>query len=137
MGKHDRHRHQLGGFVTGKTEHQTLITGTLLLEQPFPFGHSLGNIGGLLIDGGQYRTGFIIKTHGRVGVANLLDGLPHDGRQIGIGGGGDLAGNDRHASGHHGFTGDPGFGILSKNRIENSIGNLVSHLVRVPFTYRF
>ncbi len=44
VGQLNRHRHQLWGFVAGITEHQTLVTGALLLVEAFADRNTLGNV---------------------------------------------------------------------------------------------
>ena len=129
----DRHRHQFGGLVAGKAEHEPLVAGALLLEHPLAFRHALGDIGRLLVDGGENRTGFPVESHRGVVVADLADGLPDDLRVIDDGVGGYLAGDDRHARGHHGFAGNARLGILGENGVKNCVRYLVGDLVRMPF----
>ena len=40
----DRQRHQRRGFVAGVTEHQALVTGSLIEIQPLAFIDALGDI---------------------------------------------------------------------------------------------
>ncbi len=137
MGKSNGHWHQFGGLVTSKTKHQALIPCTLFCKQPFPLTDPLGDIGRLLVNRSQNRAGFIIKANGRIIISDFLNGLPDNCWQIGIGGGGNLSGNDRHSSRNQCFTGDPGFRILSQDCIKNSIRNLISNFIRVSFPYGF
>ena len=133
VGELDRHRHELGGFVAGIAEHQPLIAGPLLLVQPFPFRHPLGDIGGLLVDGDEDGAGVGIEAHGRVGVADVADGLTDDLGIFDAGVGGDLAGNHGHTGGHESFAGDARFGILGQDGVEDGIGDLVGNLVGMTF----
>jgi hypothetical protein len=45
MREHDRHRHELAGFVDGEAEHQPLIAGALVLVQALPLRHALRDVG--------------------------------------------------------------------------------------------
>ena len=56
MCKYNRHGHEFGRLVGGKTEHQTLVAGTLLLVKPFTGVDTLGNIRGLSVDAGDDGT---------------------------------------------------------------------------------
>lgn len=51
------------------------ITGTLVKIQAAALVNALGDVGGLLIDGGEYGAGLPVKTHVRGVVADLADGL--------------------------------------------------------------
>ena len=44
VGIHNRHRHQFRGFIGCVSEHNTLITRSLILEQSLAGIYSLGNI---------------------------------------------------------------------------------------------
>lgn len=43
----------------------------------------------------------------------------------------DLAPDDHAVGGGKGFAGDTRFGFFSQQRIQNSVGNAVAHLIRV------
>ena len=74
----DRRGHELGRLVAREAEHQALVAGALLLEEPFALGHALRDVGRLLLDRGEHRARLAVEAHRRVGVADLLDRLPHD-----------------------------------------------------------
>ncbi len=135
MGIDDGHGHQLGRLVTGIAKHQSLIPGPLLVV--FPLIHSLLDVGGLLIDRGDHCAGLPIEPHGRVIVSNLFDGPPDDGRHMDVTGSGNFTRNDGHPRRDHGLAGHPGIWILSDNRIQDAIGNLIGHLIGMSFGDRF
>ena len=67
----DRRRHELGALVGGISEHQALISRTLLLVQTVPFVDSLGDIRTLPLDGRQNRTRIRIKARCRPEVPDV------------------------------------------------------------------
>ena len=73
VGEHDRQRHQLFGLVAGVAEHQALVARPARV-------HAHGDVGGLLVDGGDDRAGLVVEAVLGAGVAHALDGLAHDRR---------------------------------------------------------
>ena len=61
-----------------------------------------------------------------------MDGLTNHFRQMHIRRGGDLTCDDGEAGRHQRFTGDTRVHVLSEDRIEHSVGDLVGDLVRMP-----
>ena len=127
----DGHGHQFFGFATRVAEHQALVAGPLFLVEPRAFGDALRDVGALPVQGHHDRTVLGVEAHGRVGVADVADGLPHHVGNADHGLGGDLAGHDGHARGDHGFAGHAARGVLGDHGIENGVGDAVGHLVRV------
>ena len=106
----NRRGHQGRCFVAGIAKHQALVAGTLFA---FFFAiHALGDVGRLLADDVQHGTGCAVEADVGAVVADVGNGLAHDALQIHPGGGGDFAGDHRHAGFDEGFAGDTGIRIL-------------------------
>lgn len=116
MRKHDSERHQLLRLVRRVSKHDTLVTRPMVLQRAMI--EPLRDVWGLLLDGNEDVTGFVIKTLGRIVVANLLDSLADDLLVIKLGFGGDLAKDHDHASFSSGLTSDLRPGVLSKTCIQ-------------------
>lgn len=122
VSKHDGQGHELLSLVGGVTEHDTLITGTVILEGAVV--KALRDIRGLLLDGDEDVAGLVVEALGGVIVANLLDGVADDTLVVELGLGGDLAEDHDHAGLGCGLASDLGVGILGKAGIElNASGN--------------
>ena len=125
-----------GGILAGVSEHQSLVAGALFLVNPGAVD-AHGNIRGLPVNGGDHRTRLPVKSHGGIAVADILDRLSNDLGHLHVGRGGDLPCNDRHAGGDEGLAGHSCFLILLQNTVQDVVGNLVRHFVRVTFRHRF
>ena len=64
-----------------------------------------------------------------IGVADVVDDLARELRNVDVGGGGDLARHDADPGGDQHFAGYAAGGVLRQDRVENRIGDLVRHLV--------
>ena len=60
VGEQDGQGEELGGLVGGITEHDTLVTGTELLESLLVV-ETLGNVGGLLLNGNEDVAGLVVE----------------------------------------------------------------------------
>src|ERR1043165_8879162 len=129
----DREGHQLGRLVAGVAEHHALIARALLLVQSFAFGDALGDVGRLSLDGRDDRAGVAVEASGGVGIANVAHDIAHDFVVADSFFAGDLAGDDDHAGLRQGLAGNAAVGIAVEMRVEYRIGDLVAHLVRMPF----
>ena len=140
----DRDGHVGGGLVAGVAEHQALVAGALevvvvLLASFAGFERvedAAGDVVGLLADGDGHAAAGAVEAVGRGVVADAQDGLPDDLRDFDVGVGGDLAGNVDQAGGGQGLHGDPGFGVLGQQGVEDGIADLVTDLVGVAFGHR-
>ena len=131
MGPVDGSRHQRGGLVAGVAEHHALVAGTLILG--LLAVDALGDVRGLMIDGGDDSAGAPVKAHFGIVVTDIADGAADYGRQISVPLGGDFAANERHARGHERFTGHMRVGILLKKSVEDGVGNLVGDFIGMTF----
>lgn len=96
-----RHKTYLVGSIT---EHDTLVTGTVVLQ--IAVVQTLGDIGRLLLNSDQDVTGLVVETLFRVIVTDLLDGVSDDGLEVDSGLGGDFTENHDHTGLGGGLTGD-------------------------------
>ena len=126
----DRQRHQRGRLIGRIPEHHALITRPTRV-------HAERDVGRLAIDGRQNRAGLRVEAEVGVGVPDGRDRAAHDIGDVDVGRSGDFAGNYRHPGRDQRFAGDPGGGILGKNRIEHRVRDLIGDLVGVPFRDRF
>jgi hypothetical protein len=55
VGQHDRHRHQFRRFVRGVAEHQPLVARAAGID-------SHRDVAGLLVNGGEDRTGVVVES---------------------------------------------------------------------------
>jgi len=137
VGIVNRSRHQLRGFVAGIAKHQALVARALVQIEALAFGHTLRNIRRLLVISHQHGAGFVVEADVGMVVADALDGVARDLDVIDIGGGGDFTRQHHKAGIDQRFCGDAGVLVLGQNGIEDGIGNLVGHFVRMTFGHRF
>ena len=130
VGQRDRQRHEFLGLAAGVAEHQALVAGAALV-------HAHRNVRRLLVDRRDDRAGLVMEADRRVGVADLLDGLAHDGGDVHVSLGGDLPGHDDDARGDERLAGDARHRVVGEHRVKNCIRNLVGNLVRVAHAHRF
>ena len=142
VGEADRQRHQLGRFIAGIAEHDSLVARADQIEGitvvVVCLIHPLGDVGRLLIEGHQHGAAVGIEAAGPgAAVADPFDHAPHERVEVHPGGGGDFAGDQAEAGVHNGFAGHPGGGILSKQGIEHRVAHLVADLVGMALGDRF
>lgn len=133
VGEEESEGEELRGLVGGIAEHDTLVTGTELLEGLLVV-ETLRDIGGLLLNGDEQVAGLVVETLGRVIVADVLDGLTDDLLVVEVGLGGDLTEDHDHAGLGGSLASNLGEGVLGETGIENGIRNLISDLVGVTLT---
>lgn len=88
--------HEGLGLIGGIAEHDTLVTGTDVLELGGIDG--LGDIRGLLLDSNNDVAGAVVKTLGNIVVTDVLEGLADHLLVVDGGRGGDLTEDHNHAS---------------------------------------
>mmetsp|Transcript_3573 Transcript_3573/g.7812 ORF Transcript_3573/g.7812 Transcript_3573/m.7812 type:complete len:431 (-) Transcript_3573:26-1318(-) len=137
---HVGQRHELFGFVTGVTKHNTLITGTHI-EVRLSNMDTSGDIGGLLVDADENLARVARETLGGDGAqivferveTDFTDLFTNDSLVINLSRGGDFTEDHNHVVLGGGFAGDLGERVCLQTGIENGIGNLISKLIRVTF----
>ena len=146
MCQRDGIGHIFRRLVGGIAKHHTLISradGVDLFIGHFIFFcfqgliHTQSDIGGLLVDGRHHAAGIRIKAEFPAGVTDFTDRITDDFLDIHIGGGGDLAHHHHQAGRRTGFAGYPAHGILFDQFIQDGVGNLIAHFIRMSFCYRF
>ena len=124
VGKADGHGHQLGGLITGITEHHALIACTAHL-----IVGAQCNIGALAVNVGDDGAGVGVKAELGAGVADIGHDLADDLLEIDIAVGGDLTHDMDHAGRGAGLAGHAGLGVVGQDLVEDGIGDLIADLV--------
>jgi len=143
-GHHVGQRHELFGFVTGVTKHNTLITGTDI-EVGLTDVDTSSDIGRLLVDADQNLASVARQTLGVDGTQIVYEGVESDftdlftddGFIIDLSGGGNFTKDHDHVVLGGGFAGDLGERVGLQTGIEDGIGNLIGKLIGVTFVDRF
>ncbi|CDB87766.1 putative uncharacterized protein PY07799 [Firmicutes bacterium CAG:170] len=129
--------HQLLRFVAGKAEHHALIASTGLGRVVVGGVHAHGDIGGLLVDGGQDRAAAAVEAAFGVVIADAGDGIARNARDVHIAARGDFAHDQNEAGRGRAFTGDARLRVLRQNGVQNAVGDLVADLVGMSFGHGF
>ena len=137
VGIVDRKRHQRWRLVAGIAEHQALVARALVEVVVIGIVDALGDVGGLLVDGGEDRAGLVVETDVGIVVADATDHFLDRFAIVHMGLGGDFARDDDEAGRYQGFAGDPGRRVLGEDRVENAVRDLVGYLVGMSLGYRF
>ncbi len=142
----DRQRHEVVGLVARVAEHHPLVTGALAVEEVLAGGADAGleggvdalrDVGRLRVDRGHHTAGVAVEADGLAVVADRLDRLADDGRDLDVGVGRDLAGHDGETGGHHGLAGHAGGRVLGQDGVEDRVRDLVGHLVGMALGHGF
>ena len=99
--------------------------------------HTLGNIGGLLVQGGNNCTCVTVKAKFGPGITNLPDGRPDNLGNLHITFGGDLPHHQYQSGCNRSLTSHPGCRVLRQDGIQHRIGDLITNLIRMAFRDRF
>ena len=105
MRIHDGGWHQHVGFISGITEHKTLVAGTLLVVIGFVYAH--GNVRALLAKRIHDCAGFRVKTEFGAVITNALNDRSGQFVEIHDGIAANFAGENDDAGFDHGFAGNP------------------------------
>ena len=143
-GQHMRHinrvRHVFFRLICRISEHHTLIACSdclqFFIRHLVFFGlqslvHSHGNISRLLVDGCNYTAGVTVKTVFSPVISNLTHCFTHNFLNIHIRMCGDLTHNHNKACRCCCLAGNAAHRILCKQSIQDSIGNLIAHFIRM------
>ena len=145
MGQPDRQRHEARRLAGGEAEHDALVAGALTVELVDARAltglegvvDALGDVGRLRADRDRDAARAAVEPDVRGVVADLGDPLAHDGRDLDVALGRDLARDVHEPRGDERLDGDPGLRIDSQQRVEDRVADLVAHLVGVTFGHRF
>jgi len=116
VGKNNGERHQFRGFRSGISEHETLITGTVVFERALV--ETLGNVGRLLFNGDKDVAGLVIETLRRVVIPNVPDGFSDNLLVVYLGLGRDFTEDHDHSGLGSGLASDLGVWVLFQAGIE-------------------
>jgi hypothetical protein len=97
---------------------------------------TLGDIGGLFLNSNQNVASLVVETLRGVIVSNILDGTSDDLLVVETGLGCDFTEDHNHPGFRSGLASYLGERVLGQAGIENGIGDLISDLVWVSFSYR-
>ena len=95
------------------------------------------DVGRLLLDRDERAAGQVVEAVVGAGVADVADGVADDGLEVDVGRGRDLAEDHDEAGRGRRLAGDPGVRVLADDRVQDRVGDLVAHLVRVTLGHRF
>jgi putative ubiquitin-RnfH superfamily antitoxin RatB of RatAB toxin-antitoxin module len=127
----DGRRHQFGCFIAGVTEHQALVAGARVEVVIARLVDPLRDIVALLVVGHEHGAALVVDAVLGVVVADALDGVARDLDVIDVGVGRDLAREHHQAGVAQRFGRHARAGILSVDGVEDRVGDLVGHLVRM------
>ena len=145
VGKGDGKRHELRAVAAGVAEHHALVAGALAVERVLIGGiHTalegrvdpLSDVGGLLVQRGDDAARGGVEAVLGPGIADALDGLADQRGHIHVGGGADLARHDYQPRGDQGLAGDVAGRIVSEDRVNHRVRDLVGDLVGMAFAHR-
>ncbi len=135
VGEVDRRGHEGVGLVARVAEHQALVAGALILRAAAV--DALVDVLGLCAERVEHRAGGVVEALLGAVVADLGDRVAHDLLDVHGGRGLGLAGDQHHARLGDGLGGDARLRVLGEVGVQNRIGDLVAHLVRVAFRNGF
>jgi hypothetical protein len=137
VGVVDGRGHQLGRLVAGVAEHQALVAGAGVQVVVAGVVHALRDVVGLLVVADHHRAALVVDAVLGVVVADALDRVARDLDVVDVRVGGDLAGQHDQAGVGQRLGGHAAARVLREDRVEDRVGDLVRHLVRVAFGDRF
>ena len=120
-------RHESLGLIGGVSKHDTLVTGSNVLD--IDGIDRLGNIGGLLLDGDNDVARLVVESLGRIIVSNVLDGITNDLLVVDRSGGGDLSEDHDHAGLAAGLAGNTRVLVSGDASVQDGIRDLVTELI--------
>jgi hypothetical protein len=133
----DRQRHQFRRFFTRIAEHQALVAGALIEVVVVCAVDALGDVRRLLVVRDEHRATAVVDAVIGVIVADALDRIARDLDIVDVCSGGDFTGQHDETGVAQRFRGNARVFVLSQDRVENRVRDLVRHLVRMAFGNRF
>ena len=144
LGQGDGQGHELLGLVAGVAEHHALVAGAVVQAVVLSallglqaLVHAHGDVGGLLVDGGDDSAGVAVKAELGAVVADIPHHVPGDLGDVHVAAGGDLTHDVDQTGGHSGLAGHTGGGVLRQNGVQHRVGDLVADLVGMSFGHGF
>ena len=140
MRVHDRRGHELGRFITGITEHQTLVA-CALFGSVFAFRragiNALRDVRRLRSNRINYEDFVRMEHVVVVGIADVANRFARDGIEIEFRLGGNFTTDNHEVGLGVGFARDTAVLVLRKAGIQHVIGNSIAHFVRMAFANGF
>ena len=133
----DRRRHQLLGFVAGKSEHHALIACPLLVRIVIGRIHAHCDILRLLVDRCQNRAASAIEAKLCIIVADFCDRISRNACDIHIAVRRNLAHHQHKARRCRALARHTRLRVLGQNRVQYAVGNLVADLIGMSLCDRF
>ena len=134
--------HEFRRLIGGITKHHALVTGTNGIGFiQFAFTgferliNALRDIRGLFVKGYQNTAGLVVKTISCIGIADFLNGAADNLGNIHIAAGRNFTDHMHLTGSHQCFTRHTALWVLGDNRVQNTVGNLVSHFIGMTFRY--
>ena len=127
-------RHQSLSLISGVTKHDSLITGTDVLQLGVVNG--LGDIGGLLLNGNNDVASAVVKTLGDIIVSDVTKALADHLLVVDGGGSGDLSEDHNHAGLGASLASHTGSGVITDACVQHSIGHLITDLIGMSLVDR-
>ena len=140
----ERGGHQVGGFVGGVTEHDPLVARAFILVVAGI--DALRDVRGLAVQAVDEFE--LLPVEAVLRIADLAHGLAHRRFDLFLRAGrpfavlehalaADLTSENHQLGGGQRFAGDPGFGVLGQEQVNDGVGNLIRNLVGMAFGDRF
>ena len=127
----ERRRHVFARFVAGIAEHDALIARALFL---FGLAHdTLVDVRRLFVDRGEHAAGITVELIFAFGITDTVDYAACYVLDIDVGARTHFARDDDQTGGAERFAGYFGVGVVTKEFVENGIGNLIRNFVGVSF----
>ena len=136
--EHDRQRHQLRRLARRVAEHHSLVARAELVERVVVARvvlhlvrgvDALRDVRRLLVDRDDDTAGVRVEAPLRVRVADLRDPVANDPRDVDVGLGRDLAGDDDEAGRDQRLAGDAAVDVVGEHGVEHRVRDLVGDLV--------
>jgi hypothetical protein len=127
-------RHQSLSLISGVTKHDSLITGTDVLQLGVVNG--LGDIGGLLLNGNNDVASAVVKTLGDIIISDVTKALADHLLVVDGGGSGDLSEDHNHAGLGASLASHTGSGVITDACVQHSIGHLITDLIGMSLVDR-
>ena len=145
VGQVNGQRHQAVGLVAGEPDHHSLVAsagraariGLGAVVAGLQRGADAGvDVRRLLAGVADDAAGIAVDPVFELGVADLKQGLARDGVEVQVSLGRDFAGDHDQVLAGHGLAGHAAHGIDAQGGVQHGVGDLVTHLVGVPFGHR-
>ena len=141
--EHDRERHELLGLGARVAEHHPLVAGAELVERVVVAAlHLVGpldaerDVGRLLVERDHDAAGVGVEAVLGPVVADALDRLAHEARDLDVGLRRDLAGHHHEPGRDERLAGDAPVRVVGEDGVEDRVRDLVGDLVRVALGHR-